>query len=135
MLNESSVTGDATGAPFSFQSGISSSNARDSNTLPAVTVGGRDRRQTDDPFFASENTTTQAGKSNILCMLRSVVCDKLIVDCSYNSVAGTYSSVCVCNVYVIYLHIVCYHMSLSYACNLTRSKIATRMAEFPRLFT
>lgn len=36
MLKESSLTGEAIGAPLSFQSGINSSSPRDSNTLPVV---------------------------------------------------------------------------------------------------
>lgn len=41
MLKESSVTGDPTGAPFSVQLGISSSNARGSNTFPFASRGAQ----------------------------------------------------------------------------------------------
>lgn len=61
-LKESSVTGDATGAPLSFQSGISSSKPRGSNTFPAwrpttatTTKRGHHKNKTRDYSLVSKN--------------------------------------------------------------------------------
>lgn len=96
MLNESSVTGDATGAPLSFQSGISSSSPRGSNTFPAE---GNHRHGTDPAMMhtrkhdeirtgisdevgwlnlimlnSSRGTSDKRPGAGVDCMLESVAC-------------------------------------------------------------